>query len=238
MKGKKERSALEISYLALMTALLLGGQFALSMVAGVEVVTVLLLTFSYSFGWKRGMIVATAFSLLRCFLFGFFPYVVVLYLLYFNVFAFLFGMLGRSKTTVPICPILLVLMSGACLYFALNGVPVSLMADRLEVFLWILFGLCAALLVLYPCMRFFGGERETAEELATVTVLGAFCTVCFTLLDDVLYPLWGGLRGDAAIAYFYNGFFAMIPQTVCTVLTVGALFLPLRKIFDFAAKKL
>ncbi|MBO7736745.1 MAG: hypothetical protein J6S22_02790, partial [Clostridia bacterium] len=75
-------TAKEICIMSLMAALLLGGQYVLAWVSGVEAVTVLLLSFSYVFGAKRGCTVATEFSLLRCFLFGFFPHVVLLYILY------------------------------------------------------------------------------------------------------------------------------------------------------------
>ena len=77
------------------TALLIGAQLVLSGISGVELVSVLLLTFAYKYGSKQGVLVATAFSLLRCFLFGFFPNVVILYLVYYNLFALLFGGLGR-----------------------------------------------------------------------------------------------------------------------------------------------
>ena len=77
------------------TALLIGAQLVLSGVSGIELVTVLLLTFVYKYGTKQGLLVATAFSLLRCFLFGFFPNVVVLYLVYYNLFALVFGMMGQ-----------------------------------------------------------------------------------------------------------------------------------------------
>lgn len=240
-KNKTERTAKEVAYLALMTALLLGGQFALSAVSGVEVVTVLLLCFSYTFGAQRGAIVATAFSLLRCLLFGFFPYVVVLYLVYFNLFALLFGLLGARKSPLPVwvCPALLSLIGGCSLYFAIVGIPVDFERDRLAAMLWTLFGLICAVLVLYVVLVCCGRKRGAAgRELASVTALASACTVFFTLLDDVLWPLFAGLSGDGALAYFYNGFFAMIPQTICTVVTVSALFFPLRKIFSFAAKKL
>jgi thiamine transporter ThiT len=88
-------SAKEIAILAMMTALLIGGQLMLSFVAGVEIVTVLLLCFAYSFGAKRGMVVATSFSLLRCFIFGFFVNYIILYLFYYNLFALCFGLLGK-----------------------------------------------------------------------------------------------------------------------------------------------
>ena len=166
-------TAKELSVLALMTALLLGGQYVLSWAAGVEVVTVLLLSFCYSFGWKRGVIVATAFSLLRCFLFGFFLSVIVLYLVYFNLFALFWGGIGRKLKK---------------LYFI---VPVA-----------------------------------------------ALCTVCFTLIDDVIWPIVGGLTAEGALSYFLMSFTAMVPQTVCTIVTVSLFFLPLYKIFDKAAKSL
>ena len=50
--------------------------------------------FCYSFGIKSGVLIATVFSLLRCFIFGFFLNVIVLYLVYYNLFALFFGWLG------------------------------------------------------------------------------------------------------------------------------------------------
>ena len=77
------------------TALLLGAQLVLSGVSGIELVTVLFLTFAYKYGIKQGLFVANAFSLLRCFLFGFYPNVLILYLVYYNLFAVIFGGIGR-----------------------------------------------------------------------------------------------------------------------------------------------
>ncbi len=164
-------TAKEIAVLGLMTALLLGGQYVLSFVAGVEIVTAFLLAFSYSFGWKRGITVATAFSLLRCFIFGFFFNVVLLYLIYFNLFALFWGSLGKKIKFLP-----------------------------------------------------------------AIVLVAMLCTVCFTLIDDILWPLIGGLTAQAAWVYFLASFTAMIPQTVCTLVTVSLLFYPLTKIFDRVAK--
>lgn len=88
------RSAKEIALISVFTALLIGAQFVFSFVAGVEVVTVLLLSFCFCFGAVRGMMSATAFSFLRCLIFGFFPTVVILYLIYYNLFAAVFGLIG------------------------------------------------------------------------------------------------------------------------------------------------
>ncbi len=85
----------EIVRVAICSAMLIGGQLALSGVSGIEIVTVLLLSFCYLFGIKIGVLIATTFSLLRCFIFGFYVNVLVLYLVYYNLFAIFFGWLGK-----------------------------------------------------------------------------------------------------------------------------------------------
>ena len=92
------RGAGYAAVVAVFTALLLAAQYALWFVKGVELVTVLLLVFSYRFGVRCGVLSAVAFSLLRCLLFGFFPNVVLLYLLYYPLFAACFGLLGNACT--------------------------------------------------------------------------------------------------------------------------------------------
>ena len=79
------KTAKEITVIGLFVALLIGGQFVLSGISGIEIVTVLIVSFCFYFGVFRGVIVATAFSLLRCFIFGFFPNVIVLYLIFYNL---------------------------------------------------------------------------------------------------------------------------------------------------------
>ena len=88
-------SAKKIILPGVFTALLIGGQLALSGISGIEVVTVLLLTFVYKYGIGQGLLVANSFSLLRCFIFGFMPNVIVLYLIYYNIFVLVFGFLGK-----------------------------------------------------------------------------------------------------------------------------------------------
>lgn len=88
-------SAKKIILPGVFTALLIGGQLALSGISGIEVVTVLLLTFVYRYGIGQGLLVANAFSLLRCFIFGFIPNVIVLYLIYYNIFVIVFGFIGK-----------------------------------------------------------------------------------------------------------------------------------------------
>ena len=67
-----KNTAREIANLAVFVALVLAAQFLFSFVAGVEIVTVLFVTYAFTFGIRRGMLAATAFSLLRMFIFGVF----------------------------------------------------------------------------------------------------------------------------------------------------------------------
>ncbi len=76
-------------------ALLIAAQMALSMISGVEIVTVILLCLCFYYGIHTGLAIGTTFSLLRCFYFGFQINVIVLYLIYYNLFALFFGWLGK-----------------------------------------------------------------------------------------------------------------------------------------------
>ena len=90
------RSAKEIAYIAVFCALVIGGQYLFSALPGVEIVTLLFVCYAYAFGPARGCLCATAFSLLRTFIFGFFPDVVILYLIYLNLLSLTFGLLGKT----------------------------------------------------------------------------------------------------------------------------------------------
>lgn len=100
MNGKKEQKkgallAKDCAYIAVFVALTIAAQLCLSVFPGVELVTVLFVTFSFAFGAKRGVIAATAFSLLRQLVFGIYSTVLILYLVYFNLLTWLFGFLGK-----------------------------------------------------------------------------------------------------------------------------------------------
>lgn len=99
-RGALFSSAREVAYVAVMTALLIAAQYALAAVAGIELVTALFLPFCTVFGVRRGCMVATCFSLLRCLLWGFAVNVIALYLIYYNLFALVFGLLGRALRTL------------------------------------------------------------------------------------------------------------------------------------------
>ncbi len=169
--------AKDIALVGIYAAVLLAAQFALSFVAGVEIVTALLVCFAFSFGFKRSFALVNCFIVLRSLIFGFFLSVFVLYLIYYNIFALAFSLLGKR-------------------------------------------------------MR---GKRSILCALAAVAMAAVF-TVCFTLLDDVITPLFYGFSIDAAKAYFIASLPTMCIQTVCAVITVALLFIPLTKICRAVAK--
>ena len=156
---------------AICVAMLIGGQLALSGISGIEIVTVMMLCLCFSYGIRTGVAVATVFSLLRCFVFGFQVNVIVLYLVYYNLFAVFFGCLGTR----------------------------------------------------------FTGKISILKHGVIVVCAMAF-TVCFTMLDNVITPLIYGFHANAAKAYFIQSLTAVIPQTVCVMVTVAALFMPLTSV--------
>lgn len=235
-------SVKKIAISAVAVALLIAVQFAFSALPGVELVSVLFISFCFVFGAGMGAAVATCFSLLRCFLFGFNPAVIVLYLVYFNLLALLFGGVGRNQAKIAawVTPLLLACLAVGSLYFALAGIPVSpLVKARLNGFLWGLFALSCALLLGYFALLFFCRKESWGMEgklLSCVTALSACATVCFTLLDDFLTPFLFSYTPEAALGYFYASFTVMIPQTVCVAVSVFLLFPPLKKVLFSVAK--
>lgn len=235
----------KIAYIAVMTALLIGGQLALGFVAGIEVVTVLLLCFSCTFGVVCGMLTAVAFSLLRCFLWGFYPTVVILYLIYYPLFALCFGLLGKIKdctfdrahvalaVTVNLILLALASLCICCVQFDLVKIS-RLYKATLRVFLWVIAGLCLGLdvcfNVFYVLVKTKVLKSGKLLKLFFMTAVASVCTVCFSLLDDVITPLFLGMDNSGALVYFYGSFLAMLPQTVCTIVTVSTLFYPLTAI--------
>ncbi len=177
-KKRALHSAKESVYVAAFVALLIAVQLALSVLPGVELVTVLFVSFAFVFGKGRGMVAATAFSLLRQVLFGVFLNVLILYLVYFNLLALIFGAIGNSA------------------------------------------------------------RKKGRVKLWLITLIACLCTVGFTLFDNLLTPVWYGFTPKATKTYFIASLPFVFPQVICTFLTVGYLFLPLKKVFSTAAKNL
>lgn len=156
---------------AMCVAILMGGQMALTSISGVEIVTAVMLCFCFCYGVHTGVAIAVTFSLVRCLYFGFHINVIVLYLVYYNLFAIFFGWLGKR----------------------------------------------------------FAGNISLLKTVVVVACAMVF-TVLFTLLDDVITPLISGFGEHAAKVYFLQSLYAMIPQTVCTLVTVSVLFQPLTRV--------
>lgn len=177
--GKKAavRSAKECAYLAVFVALVIAAQIVFSFLPGVEIVTVSFVAYSLVMGVRRGIVAATAFSLLRQLVFGFFPSVLVLYLIYFNLLAFCFGLIGLK---------------------------------------W----------------------RAGVKTLPWLILIACVCTVFFTLIDNVLTPIWYAYSANAARAYFFASLPFMLSQVVCTALSVALLLVPLAKVFSLSKKQL
>ena len=170
------RSAKEVARTAVFVATVIGSQYALSAVPFVEVVSLLFICYAFVFGVVRGVVAAVAFALLRQLLFGFYPVVLILYLVHFSMLSVVFGLLPK----------------------------------------W--------------C------KWKGWKLLLIATVLGAVCTACFTLLDNLLPPWYYGYTPKAAQIYFNASIPFLIGQTVCACVSVAGLFIPLTKALYFVKK--
>ncbi len=94
-KNGAVRSAKEVARTAVFVAMVIGSQYALSAVPFVEVVSLLFICYAFVFGVLRGVVAAVAFALLRQLLFGFYPVVLILYLIHFSILSVAFGLLPR-----------------------------------------------------------------------------------------------------------------------------------------------
>lgn len=165
-----KRTSKDCAYIAVFVALLIAAQLCFAFIPGVEIVTVLFITYSFTFGVKRGVLAAVAFSLVRQLVFGFFPKVLVLYLLYYPVLGLLFGWLGRKV-------------------------------------------------------------KSPVRALWWLTLTACACSVFFTMIDNIITPLWDAYTKEAARAYFFASLPVMLSQGICTAATVAFLFLPLERVF-------
>lgn len=159
------------AYCAVMTGLLIAVQYALFFVNGVELVTVMLLAWSYRTGPVRASAVAISFSLIRCLFFGFFPAVVVLYLIYYTAFAIFFGFAGivnKQRNGAVSCIVISILA-------AVFTATFTILDD-----------------VISPLILQMNSEATTAYFYASLPVMGTQCA--FALLSCiVLFPVLSSL---------------------------------------------
>ncbi len=176
-RGTARRASKECAYLAAIVAVILLSQLLLSALPTVEIVTLLFVVYAFTFGVRRGMLAATAFSILRQLVYGVYPSVFFVYLLYYNLLTATFGWIGRRV-------------------------------------------------------------KKPLAALWWLLLLAVAFTALFTMLDNVVTPLWYGYDCRAMQAYFLASIPFMIPQLVCTAVTVGLLFLPLERAFRLAKRGL
>ncbi len=162
----------QLAFISIFTAILIGSQFALSFISGIEIVTVLFLAFAYVFGIKMSLFVANSFSLLRCIVFGFFPNILILYLTFYNLFALIIGFIGT----------------------------------RLQ-------------------------HKLNLKIHITLIFISIILTVSFTMLDNLITPIYYGFTKEASIAYATMSLTACVPQIICSTVTVSLLFYPLYRVF-------
>lgn len=163
----------DLAIIGVYAALLVGGQFALSAISGVEIVTILFTAFCFYFGVWRGIAVGVTFSLLRTLVFGFFPNVLILYLVYYTLFAVVIGLIGKAMNrSIDIKNLIIIVLSVLAL------------------------------------------------------------TVIFTLLDNIITPLYYAYSEKMAKAYWVSSVATLIPQVICAGITVSLLFPPLVRIFE------
>ena len=247
---KKLTPAKSIAYTAIMCALLIGGQVVFSAVVGVEVVTLLLVCFSVVFGARAGAACGTAFSILRCAIFGFSPTAFILYIIYYPSLGALFGAIGHiKKSTYSHYPLYLaivlnLILGGIAVLCAVcniaNLIKISVLYKQtVTILLRVICGLSALMCVAFDiliALQKAGKEVANFLELLTASGIASVCTVCFTLLDDIICPLFFGWSQFTALAYFYASLMAMLPQTVCTIVSISTLYLPLTDILKRAVR--
>ncbi|MGN0807408.1 MAG: hypothetical protein ACI4MN_03045 [Candidatus Coproplasma sp.] len=78
--------------------------------------------------------------------------------------------------------------------------------------------------------RFKG--KLTVVKLITIVCTAALSNACFTLLDDIITPLFYSFSLSAAKAYFIASLPTMATQVFCTIATVTLLFPPLHLAFS------
>lgn len=94
--------------------------------------------------------------------------------------------------------------------------------------------------IYYPCFALLcgmlgglleGGVRNKILKTVIMVACAVIMTVFFTLLDDVITPVFYGFTRDATIAYFYQALPIMSMQCVSVAVSVSCLFLPLSAVF-------
>lgn len=74
-------------------------------------------------------------------------------------------------------------------------------------------------------------KRKFSFKIHTLLILfSMLMTIIFTLMDNIITPLFYGFSSEATKAYLVASIFAMIPQVICVLFTTTILFRPLYSI--------
>ena len=121
------------------------------------------------------------------------------------------------------------------------GITVAVCFSLLRCFIFGFYPTVILYLIYYSLFALFFGflGRKFGTDIgflkfAAVIVLSAAFTAAFSLLDDIITPLFFGFTFDAARLYFYGSLPFMLTQSVCAAVSVGILFLPLVKVLSIA----
>ncbi len=82
------------------------------------------------------------------------------------------------------------------------------------------------------------GVKNPVKGLWLLTLLACLGSCIFYALDCVITPLWYGYSWAATKAYVLACLPLLLPQLLCTAVTVGVLFLPLERVFGRVKKNL
>ena len=128
-----------------------------------------------------------------------------------------------------------VLLLGFAFYFGIRrGLVVATAFTLLRCFI---FGFFPTVIILYAIyynlfVVVFGligikfKRTVNLKNLVILVVVASVMTALFTALDDVITPLYYGYSLNAMKAYALASLTAMVPQVICTIITV-ALLLPI-----------
>lgn len=190
-------TAKHIAVISVTVALLIGGQFALSFAAGVEIVTLLLCVFSVAYGIRDGVVAAVAFSLLRCLVFGFAPTVIVLYMIYYPIFAFSVALYGKYLNKVFQSESTFVPPDGEQENDSVT--PIKRAKNGKKVFsVCLLVVICVAFTagftmldnVITPLMLGFGENSTRAYFFSSLPTLATHCTCVFVSISVLFFPVY------------------------------------------------
>lgn len=130
--------------------------------------------------------------------------------------------------------------------FMLGGKRASLAGVAFAFLRQLIFGFYVNVFLLYViyfpiagiAFGWMGKRGKPVERFPWAIVVAIVCAFLFTLIDDVVTPLWYGFGGGQTIAYFYASIPIMLMQAVSVGITMAVGFLPLCKAFGIIKRNL